>query len=138
MTEIEMSKSEKAIAKLIEYTQDGNLEWKIVNPNSYLPKIDIKDAMLFVRYDDKPLLLFRQGYKHKSVQSFISSQFASEKEEIIYRAVLCVFDTSSKTAVYYFPYSTLVEDLYKAAVYNAAKVDDLIDSLLKRKLPPKK
>jgi hypothetical protein len=129
MTETSLSKWEQAISKLIESTQDGKLEWKIVHPNEYLPKDDTNGAMLTVNYGDKHLLLFKNAYM-RSTGGVLAAFTGPSSEVKDYRPNLCVYDTSSKVVVYTFPHSELVNDLYKAATFNASKIEELINNIL--------
>jgi hypothetical protein len=129
MTETSLSKWEQAISKLVEFTQDGKLEWEIVNPKEYLPNGDINGAMLIVKYEDKHLLLCQKAYMRLSGSIFATmSGTATEVKD--YRPELSVYDINTRVTVYTFPYSKLTEDLYRAATYNAAKVDELISKIL--------
>jgi len=129
MTETSLSKWEQAISKLVEFTQDGKLEWGIVNPKEYLPDDETTGVMLLVKYKDKHLILYQGSYTRISgnVFAMISGQ-GNEVED--FRPELSVYDVNEKVIVYTFPYSQLVEDLYKAATFSAAKIDELILSIL--------
>lgn len=129
MTETSLSKWEQAISKLVEFTQDGKLEWGIVNPKEYLPDDETTGVMLLVKYKDKHLILYQGSYTRISGNVFavISGQ-GNEVED--FRPELSVYDVNEKVIVYTFPYSQLVEDLYKAATFSAAKIDELISSIL--------
>jgi len=129
MTETSLSKWEQAIGKLVEFTQDGKLEWEIVNPKEYLPNGDVNGAMLIVKYENKHLLLYQKAYMRLSGNIFaaISGTGAEVKD---YRPELSVYDIETKVTVYTFPYSKLTDDLYRAATYNASKVDELISKIL--------
>lgn len=130
MTEKTMSKWELAISKLLEYTQDNKLHWQIVNPRDFLPKDDTKDAMLIVKYEDKTLLLYREAYLKPPVGLNLLVVSTATEREKDYRARLGIYDIKSKVIVYAFPYSPITEDLYNAATYNAANVDEFIYSVL--------
>ena len=129
MTETSLSKWEQAISKLVEFTQDGKLEWEIVNPKEYLQNADVSGAMLIVKYGDKHLLLYNKAYTYLS-GGILASISGSGTEVKDYRPQLSVYDMKAKSTVYTFPNSELVNDLYKAATYHAAKVDDLISNIL--------
>ncbi len=128
MTETSLSKWEQAIAKLVEFTQDGKLEWNIVNPKEYLPNGDTEGVMLIVKYEESNLLLYKKGYMKPSEN--ILSAMSGVNSVKVYGPKLSVYNVSEKVVVYDFPYSKLIEDLYKAATFNAAKIDELISSIL--------
>ena len=124
-----LSKWEQAISKLVEFTQDGKLEWEIVNPKEYLPSGDIDGALLLVKYSDRYLLLCQKAFMRLSGGIFAA--FSGTGTEVKdYRPELSVYDFATKVTVYTFPYSKLTDDLYRAATYNASKVDELISSIL--------
>lgn len=127
MTETSLSKWEQAIGKLVEFTQDGKLEWEIVNPKEYLPNGDINGAMLIVKYENKHLLLCQKAYMRLSGNIFTAISGTEVKD---YRPELSVYDIKTKVTVYTFPQSKLTEDLYRAATYNASKVEELISNIL--------
>jgi hypothetical protein len=129
MTETSLSKWELAISRLIEFTQDGNLKWKIVYPEDFLPKSDTTGAMLIVKYNDIYLLLCRRAFTRLSggLMATISGSGTEVKD---YRPELSIYDTTAQETIYTFPYSELVNDLYKAATYSTAKVDELISNIL--------
>jgi hypothetical protein len=129
MTETSLSKWEQAINKLIELTQDGKIEWQVVNPRKYLPNGDVNGPMLIIKYVEKHLLLCRKAYM-RSAGSIIAVFSGAPTEVKDYRPELSVYDMSSQEIIYTFPYSELVNDLFKAATYNAAKVDELISNIL--------
>jgi len=129
MTETSLSKWEQAISKLVEFTQDGKLEWEIVSPKEYLPNGDISGAMLIVKYGEKHLLLCRKAYMRLSGGVF-ATLAGSGNEVKDYRPELSVYDIKARVTVYTFPQSELINDLYKAATFNAAKVDELINNIL--------
>lgn len=132
MTETTLStlnKWEQAISKLVEFTQDGKLEWEIVNPKEYLPNGDIDGVLLLVKYGDRYLLLYQKAYMKLSGGLFATlSGTGTEVKD--YRSELSVYDFTTKVTVYTFPYSKLTDDLYRAATYNASKVDELISNIL--------
>jgi len=128
MTETSLSKWEQAISILVEFTQDGKLEWEIVSPKEYLPDDDTKGVMLIVKYKDKHLLLYQGAYMRASGSIFAVISAGNEIKD--YRPKLSVYDVNEKVVVYTFPYSQLVEDLYKAATFSAAKVEELIANIL--------
>lgn len=127
MTEKTLSKWEQAIGKLVEYTQDGKLEWEIVDPKEYLPNGDVNGAMLIVKYDNKHMLLCQKAYMRFSGNIFNAFSGTEVKD---YRPELSVYDIKTNVIVYTFPQSKLTEDLYRAATYNASKVDELISNIL--------
>jgi len=128
MTETSLSKWEQAISKLVEFTQDGKLEWEIVNPKEYLADDDISGAMLIVKYGDKHLLLCRKAYMRSA--GGLSANIFGGAEVKDYRPELSVYDIKAQVTVYTFPHSDLVVDLYRAATFSAAKVDELISNIL--------
>lgn len=130
MTNTTLSKWEQAISRLVEFTQDGRLEWQIVNSKEFLPNEDTSSAMLFVNYERQHLLLYRKAYMRVIPTNGLLSLYGSQKEVKDYRAELSVYEIDSKVVIYTFPYSELTDDLYRAATFNAAKVDELIDGIL--------
>ena len=128
MTETSLSKWEQAISKLVEFTQDGKLEWNIVIPREYLPNSDTDGAMLIVKYEKSHLLLYKKAYMKPSEN--ILSAMSGINNVKDYGSKLSVYNISEKVVVYDFPYSKLIADLYKAATFNAAKIEDLISSIL--------
>jgi hypothetical protein len=125
------TKWELAIKKLLEYTQDNKLRWQIVNPAGYIPKEDVKDAVMTVKYDNKTLLLYRQAQMKES-NDYIPFNKSNDKEKV-YRTKLSIYDEKSKVVVYEFPATRLTEDLYRAASFSAANVDDFLDSIISPK-----
>jgi hypothetical protein len=138
MTAENATKWELAIRKLLEYTQDNRLRWQIANPREYLPKADTKDAVMLVNYENKILLLYREAeMKHETneYQSFYNRP--SDKEKV-YKTKLSIYDEKSKVIVYDFPANRLIADLYRAASFNAANVDDFLDRIIESKPKEKK
>jgi hypothetical protein len=129
MSETTLSKWEQAISRLVEFTQDGKLKWKLVNPEDYLPKADTSGAMLMVKYSQMYLLLYQDAYTYIS-GGFLATMSGTGTPTKSYHPVLSVYDVGTKTTVYTFPDSKLVGDLYKAATYSAASVDELISKIL--------
>ena len=130
MTDTSISKWEKAIIRLVELTQDEKLEWKIVNPKEYVPKEDTRGAMLLVKHKTKHLLLYRTAYVRKDTSNIMAVFAGTAKEIKEYRPDLCIYDVPTKMIVYTFPYSELTEDLYQAATFKAAEVEDFLKDLL--------
>ena len=129
MTETTLNKWDKAISRLIELTQDGNINWKVIIAEDYLPTVDSNGAMLMALYEGKQLLLFKDVFIQKS-GSFIDQFSGSAIEKKEYRPCLCIYDLPSRTILFKFPYSILISDLYKAATYFAANVDDFLNKLI--------
>ena len=132
MTELSLSKWEEAISRLLEFTQDGKLEWDVVSPDQFLRDEDITGAVLLVKYKEKYLLLYSKAYWYVTGNiGNVLAAFSGQSEKTKgYRPELSVYDMTEEVIVYKFPYSELVDDLYKAAAYNAAKIDELISSIL--------
>lgn len=128
MTDTILSKWEMAISKLVEFTQDGKLDWKIVNPKEYLPNVDTEGAMLIVKYEESHLLLYKKAFMKPSGN--LLSAMSGVNDVKAYGPKLSVYNISEKVVIYDFPYTKLLEDLYKAATFNAAKIDELISSIL--------
>lgn len=121
------SRTEEAINKIIELTQDGKLIWQIVDHYDYLHD-ETRDVVLLTQYSDMHLLLY-QGMHILKIKD-TGSIYGEDEEVVNFQAKLSIYDPEKRKVIYTFPYSILIEDLYKAATYVVANVDQLINDLL--------
>jgi len=118
-----------AIQKLIELTQDGNLNWEIVSSSQYLADEDTYNAVYFLEYEKSIFLLYKKAYMKPNTQ-FSASLIELNSEKKDYRPNLCIYNKDYRVTTYTFQYSQLINDLYRAVSYYAGDVEKVISKIL--------
>ena len=135
-----------AVGKLLQLTQDGDLEWKPRDPPAYLnvqPDRKRVDVAYEARYKDRRLRLYELMYKVEKPRESVTSAFthpalasaigsAFNQPEYPYwtkRTVLELLDQSGFGA-WTFPTTEVLDDLLTAVRYQAAGVKQFLDEIL--------
>ena len=125
-------KSVQFIAKLVQLTQDKRLRWESAprpNQSEEAPSA----AAFTASIEGKNLRLYK--VKREVVADFLSGMFGprdAPRRRIIWTAILEILDEFGQ-ATFTFERTTGLNDLYESASYSASRVDDLMDSVLRRK-----
>jgi hypothetical protein len=121
-------KSVQFISKLVQLTQEKSITWE---PTA-LPGSD-DSSLNAVAYktevDGKELRLYRARRELSELDPFGILYGGDEKKRVV--SILEVLDEFGR-AVYAFQDRAGLDDLYESASYSASKVDDLMDSVLRR------
>ena len=120
----------EAIAKLIELTQAGKLRWDAYLPDETL-KVYPDDRLSTVfetEYQGKKLRLYRRTFKPRDVAPMFDAIIGKKDWQSV---VILEFLAENGAVLWRFPTMPILDDLLSAVQYQAAGVDEFIDTLLK-------
>lgn len=127
-------RSVQFIAKLVQLTQDREIRWTVV------PAPDESSSQFssaFVSNIDESQLRIRKVRREVRVDAMVSilgsiAGSSPAKTRMTESVLLEVLDEFGQVS-YTFDRTSGLSDLYESAAFSASKVDDLMDSILKRK-----
>lgn len=111
-------KTTQFISKLVQLTRDGKLEWEA----SFVTPEDSVSTAYEATIDETRLRIYRAK---RRVDTGFTSAVAFTTG-----VVLEVLDEMQRS-LYSFEDKAGINDLYESAAYSAAKIDDLVNSVLK-------
>ena len=130
---LEENKWVEAVSKLIQLTQQGQLDWNVVRSGeSMIPNEEGVRLAFVTVYQERLLRIYSKTVEGSSlpVQMLsVSSTGVDVRPQEIDRVVLEIIDDEGNS-LWQFPYTDALDDLYKAVRYQAAEVDELLDDLL--------
>lgn len=109
----------RAVVKLTDLTQQGELDWEIAD---YQSGPSVVGPSYFAEYKDRLLRLEKIQIE--------SSDSWHGRGETVEEITLDFVDRVEKTSLWTFPSSTGLDQLYGAVRYRTAGVSDFLDSLL--------
>ena len=120
----------EAIAKLIELTQAGKLRWDAYPPDETLKVYpDERLSTVFeTDYQGKKLRLYRRTFKPRDVAPMFDAIIGKKDWQSV---VILEFLAENGAVLWRFPTMPILDDLLSAVQYQAAGVDEFIDTLLK-------
>ena len=124
----------EAVAKLIELTQDGTIEWE----SAELHREDIKVESVFTAiYKDKLLRICKYRYKPKTpdprftISGSTTTMFYGREETPSWETSITLeFIDGYGLRLWKFPYTNALYDLLSAIQYSVAGVDEFLDELI--------
>ena len=140
-----MSKSDerntKAILKLIELTQRGNLNWQLWNKDSVNLKNNETIGPVFVtKYNEKLLRIYEKTILvTQSDEGDLSAivNISIGRTYPYYLRLIHLEVIDGEDVLWEFPNDSALDELYSEIKYKVSGVADLIDSLLNDTLPIK-
>jgi hypothetical protein len=130
MSEETPDKSVQFITKLVQLTQDGELQWTSVP----VPLGSVSPSAFVALVNGKKLRIFKVQ-RTVMVPDMIGSIFGREpttKPKAVQRAILEVLDDFEQVT-YTFDRIAGLDDLYQSASFSASGLDDLMNSVLGKK-----
>lgn len=121
-------KAVRFIAKLVQMTQDRQIEWEAAEPTQGSRKFSAFEAMV----KGQRLRIYKYE-KQEPIRGLLGNLIEGSSSVTTMRnlraTTLEVVNADGKV-VYSFEGKTGLSDLYESAAYSASKVDHLIDSVL--------
>lgn len=114
-----MDKFTKAVARLIELTQKGDIRWERGDPPDFTASGDYAEVVFRAEYDGERLRVFRRRSK---------VALDEERFDWVETPVLQVLDEDGKS-LYQFPHMPALYDLIESVEYQVAGVGPLIEKL---------
>jgi hypothetical protein len=140
MAKSDRDRTVRFISKLVQLTQDKKIQWETSSSadRGFIAKINARQVRLYKYSEEIPNPAYAQYADPYSIYSTstitIGGLFNQQRPEppktiITSGVILEVYDNAGRPA-YKFDSTTGLYDLYESASYSAAKVDELIDSVL--------